>query len=203
MITTGTAIVSLTNSVWTNPVASDWEMNLCAYGTPITTGTRLVNNCEFFGRRRQRRTGPQDFTITNCYFDDSLYGSKIGQWAEFDGNFIRKQGLNETQMGGDVTNSYFLNDPSNKTTPTTFMNVPNDTNSQVANNVFQYVGARHDNLALVITEGGLTQHTITIENNIILPNGTDTSASLGGLCQHEGCGHSSPYRPAQHGGRGK
>ena len=84
-------------------------------------------------------------------------------------------------MGGDVTNSYFLNDPSNTTTPTTFMNVPNDTNSQVANNVFQYVGARHDNLALVITEGGLTQHTITIENNIILPNGTDTSASLGGF----------------------
>ena len=181
VITTGTAIVSLTNSVWTNPVASDWEMNLCAYGTPITTGTRLVNNCEFFGAAPPAWTGPQDFTITNCYFDDSLYGSKIGQWAEFDGNFIRKQGLNETQMGGDVTNSYFLNDPSNKTTPTTFMNVPNDTNSQVANNVFQYVGARHDNLALVITEGGLTQHTITIENNIILPNGTDTSASLGGF----------------------
>ena len=91
VITSGTAIVSLTNSVWTNPVASDWEMNLSAYGTPITTGTRLVNNCEFFGAAPPAWAGPQDFTITNCYFDQALYGSKIGQWAEFDGNFIRKQ----------------------------------------------------------------------------------------------------------------
>ena len=50
--------------------------------------------------------------------------------------------------------------------------------STIEGNIFQYVGTRTDSTAIVVTEHGPVSHTITIENNIVLPNGNSSSGSL-------------------------
>ncbi len=182
VIVDGAAIVSLTNSVWTNPLASDYQFNITVSAlNPNTTGTRIVDHCQFFGNPRPNwRSSAANFTVTNNYFDDAFEATESGTvaWDSFDGNFIRKQTADECEVAGSVTNCYLLGQPVSDPGGFTGFHTTNNVASSYLNNVYQYVGSRTDSVFLSTAEGGVVAHDIVIKGNIILPQGSDTSGLL-------------------------
>src|SRR5262249_44221716 len=81
-------------------------------------------------------------------------------------------GGGEHTWAGSITNSYFLANPSVETGVTGFILTAQYANTQISGNIFQYTGARSDAYAVGFTEAGPNNRTITLENNIILPDPT-------------------------------
>src|SRR5208337_5136170 len=83
----GSVNFSLTNSTWINSVGSFSMAINCNSSAPMTTGSRLVDNCIF-----DSTTGfssPLGFTITNNVFEKPPQaGAESVTWASFDGNFV-------------------------------------------------------------------------------------------------------------------
>ena len=109
---------------WVNQVCPD-QFDLDQFGWSVCH----VGHCQ--SERRPSRRGfewwndcsfdsgpgfwtPLGFTITDNYFaKPPTAGAESETWASFDGNFVLdNDGGGEHQFGGDVTNCYFLANPS-------------------------------------------------------------------------------------------
>ena len=181
----GSIDFSLTNSTWVNSIG--WSISITGDpAAPVTTGTREINDC-IFDESAQLLT-PIGLSITDNFFEKPpTAGAETATWASFDGNFVLDDdGGGEHQFGGNVTNSYFLANPTTEGGETDFILTAQYANSLIADNVFQYTGVEDDATAIGITEAGPNSRTITINNNIILPTGTVGSLRLGGLTSNSG-----------------
>ncbi len=181
VITDGGIVCSLTDSQWTNPIDADHAFNISVgSGVTITTGTRIVSKCMFHGAQYPNWGDPCGFTITDNFFDQSMFAShgNTDVWASFDGNFARKEVNLESQCDGDITNNFWLCTAYSRS----YHNITKNHDSLVLGNIYQYTGATGvQMLAIAETEGGTVDHTVTIRYNITLPNGLDTSCEIAGL----------------------
>ena len=186
----GATVFSLTNSTWINSVGPIREvapiaMTFNADPSALTTGTRLISHNWFYSCRPDA-IHARDFTITNNYFDESWLSAGSYPWVSFDGNFLRKQGTEESQFEGNVSNCYFLDQNSSGGADILHAGHLDHTISQ---NVFQYTGTLGGANAAAIsdTEGAplgyptVTQATTTIVNNIFLPVPSPGEMPLGGI----------------------
>ncbi len=181
----GNVTLSFTNSVWTNAINSNPQN----YGTvslfiastdAITTGTRLVNKCNFFNVAVLYT--PLGYTVTQNYFDQALTTFGTGyEWALFDSNFVRKVTESfETRVAGSISNSYFLDDNPAATGAMIAILGSNTANAAIAFNVIQ---PNHPTAGLAFneTEGAPNFHTDSLLNNLVLANtGGGPSYQLGG-----------------------
>ena len=167
----GSVNFQLTNDVWTNPVAA-YALVAAASAALSGGGTRLVNNCLFYGEPDFAM--PNGFTITDNYFGDIFYGGKVQpQWASFDGNLIYQPGGAEIQLAGNATNCFILANPANPSVNLNGLYMSGYADSTISGCVFQTTAAASEGTCISQTEGGVANRITTIANNIILPNGAD------------------------------
>ena len=167
--------VSFTNSSWTSPVDNGPNYNqgnafhMLAF-VPLTTGTRLVNNCVFLETSIPLLTYPAGFTITQNFINPFIAGGGINpEWTKFDSNFIWLTVNEEYAVGGDLTNNYFLYDPTvNAIWPTTILSQYGDCHA--IGNILQATGlggGGANGNALSAGEGHPNARTMYRYNNIL------------------------------------
>ncbi len=170
----GTTNLSLTHSIWTNTLDTTDNAGVMITAVAVTTGTGLVDHCQFYGASIPWLYNMAGFTVTNNYFDDGLFcNHSYPSWALFDTNFIRKQTNQETVMTGSVTNCYILADP---TTILYNIFIDGSFNLVYSGNVFdpgtQTSGACD---LFANNEHPVNPYTVMLSNNLTLPTSTGDS----------------------------
>jgi hypothetical protein len=176
----GAVNCQFTGTTWSSPADTvNWFCMQLGTSGAISTGTRLIHDCQFLGSAPQI-VNVQDFTITQNWFDPYLLGGKSQpQWASFDGNFMHMTTNYEIQMGGGWSNCFWLHDPPSPSIwPTVLMG--QYTSCACVGNIYQSLTTSGGGgNCMSGGEGVPTARTLTRTNNIILPNSAgDQSANV-------------------------
>jgi PKD repeat protein len=182
-----TAVTSFTNCTWENSLNLDACIDINA-SDALTTGTRLINACLFLNR--PLFYAPNDYTITNNYFGDSLNaGDTEALWAEFNGNFLTRTNDDGDELvsAGSMTNNYFY------TTQTASVYVllnSSHASSSISYNVAEYAGPGNTCLFQETEETQAGNVTYTYSSNIAFCSSTGSWSPVLGFS-------SNPANPYQ------
>ena len=137
----------------------------------LQSGTRTLRSCFFDAL--VRLYSPNDFIVNDSIFVQG-YEVTEGKWQDFRRNLVMQEGK-ALRSAGDIYDSYWLIDNAAETNPHFIQSSYYSFDEIFSGNIFEATGPGADGDAILIGESQKPV-TITIEKNIVLPNGSNNTS---------------------------
>ncbi len=135
----------------------------------LTTGTRRIIDCAL--DLAVQIVSQRDWTITGNFFNLGIVVSTSASvWAEFSDNLVRNAGQAGTNLGGSITDCYYLEDHSD-TNPHGVQPCRGTLGSMTIDGmIYEYTGTDQNGDCILIGDDPSGACVATIRNCIFLPN---------------------------------